>query len=344
VVTQFEAGRHAEYAVCTSDTADGTRSVPATIGITMLQGVFPVLPTIFDDDGQVDASAQMRVVQFALSAHADGVVFPGVASEYNYLTAEERSRLLRVVVDEVDGRIPIVGGASSTNSAEAVALGTAARSLGIRHLMIMAPAGLGDDVEAHKQFFLDIANKLPDIEIVLQNAPSPIGAGLSPKSILEIASAVRSITYIKEETLPSGPRITALSKGKPESVAGIFGGGGARYIVDELNRGAVGAMPAVEITDLHAALFRAHQAGDTTVTRRLYRLSLPLLVSQAIYRMRLTKHVLAKRGISQGVLVRAPLPVLDRQAMVDIDRMLDDLQTDSHDLFQWIQPPNHEPK
>lgn len=310
----------------------------------MLHGVFPVLPTIFDDDGQLDVSAQKRVVQFALAAHADGVVFPGVASEYNYLTTEERSNLLRVVVDEVDGRIPIVGGASSTSSAESTALGMAAGSLDIRHLMIMAPAGLGDDVEAHKQFFLDIAENLPDVEIVLQNAPSPIGAGLSPKSILEIANAVRSVMYIKEETLPSGPRITELTEAKPASVAGVFGGGGARYIVDELNRGAVGAMPAVEITDLHAALFRAHQGGDKTVARRLYGLSLPMLVSQAIYRMRLTKYVLARRGVSEGVFVRAPLPVLDQQAMVDIDQMLDDLQTDSHDLFQWTQLPDHEPR
>ena len=305
----------------------------------MLQGVFPVLPAIFDDDGQVNVAEQKQVVRFAMAAHANGLVFPGVASEYNFLTADERGALLRVVVEEVAGQLPIVGGASSASAAESIQLGDEARSLGVQHLMIMAPAGLGDDLAAQVRFFSDIASGLPDVQIVLQNAPSPIGSGLSPQAIIEIATAVPAIKYIKEETLPSGPRITAVLQDKPASVLGVFGGGGARYIVDELNRGVVGAMPAVEITDVHAALYAAHLDDRPATTRGLYRSSLPLLVSQTIYRMRLTKYVLAKRGVCRGTFVRAPLPELDEFAKRDIDQMLSDLQADSATTFQWTQLP-----
>jgi 4-hydroxy-tetrahydrodipicolinate synthase len=108
-------------------------------------------------------------------------------------------------------------------------------------------------------------------------------------------------------------------------VLGVFGGGGARYIIDELDRGACGAMPAVELTDLHVALWRAYTAGDRAQARRLYRMSLPLLVAQAIYRMRLTKYVLARRNIAEALHVRAPLPEMDAFTQRDADTMLADL-------------------
>lgn len=56
----------------------------------MLQGIFPVIPTLFTDDNALDLEAQRQVVQFALKAGSHGVVFPGVASEYDFLTPEER--------------------------------------------------------------------------------------------------------------------------------------------------------------------------------------------------------------------------------------------------------------
>ena len=49
----------------------------------MLRGIFPVIPTVFHDDGRVDPQPLRAVLRFALNAGAHGVVFPGVASEYN---------------------------------------------------------------------------------------------------------------------------------------------------------------------------------------------------------------------------------------------------------------------
>jgi len=66
----------------------------------------------------------------------------------------------------------------------------------------------------------------------------------------------------------------------------VIGGGGARYIVDEVDRGAIAAMPAAEITDVHVALFEAYRAGNIPLARDLYRRTLPLLVIQALWRMR----------------------------------------------------------
>ncbi|MDP7020265.1 MAG: dihydrodipicolinate synthase family protein, partial [Pirellulaceae bacterium] len=255
-----------------------------------------------------------------------GVVFPGVASEYNFLSVEERGELMSVVFDEVSGRAPIIGGASAATSEEAIVAGRQAKDHGIRHLMIMAPSRLGQDVEAHREFFGRITAELTDVEVILQNAPSPIGAGLNADAIASLVETNPAITYTKEETLPSGPVITALRAKEIPQLTGVLGGGGARYIIDELNRGALGALPAVELTDLHVAIHQAHTAGDFARARELYRNSLPLLACQMIYRMRLTKYVLKQRGVTDRLHVRAPLPELDEFTRRDIDTMVEDLR------------------
>ena len=292
----------------------------------MLKGIFPVIPTLFKDDDKVDPGAVRSVVRFALDAGAHGVVFPGVASEYNFLSVEERGELMSVVFDEVGGRVPIIGGASAATSEEAIVAGQYAKDHGIAHLMIMAPSGLGQDVDAHREFFARITAQLADVEIILQNAPPPIGAGLKADAIASLVESNPAITYTKEETLPSGPVITELLAKEIPQLNGVLGGGGARYIIDELNRGALGALPAVELTDLHVAIYEAHTAGDFDRARELYRNSLPLLACQMIYRMRLTKYVLKQRGIIDRLHVRAPLPELDEFTRQDIDTMVEDLK------------------
>ena len=292
----------------------------------MIKGILPVIPTLFTDDDTVDPGALRSVVRFALDAGAHGIVFPGVASEYNFLSDEERGGLMSVVFDEVGGRVPIIGGASASTSEEAIVAGQHAKDHGINHLMIMAPSGLGQDVDAHREFFARVTTELTDVEVILQNAPPPIGAGLNADAIASLVEANPAITYTKEETLPSGPVITVLRAREIPQLKGVLGGGGARYIIDELNRGALGALPAVELTDLHVAIYEAHTAGDFDRARELYRYSLPLLGCQMIYRMRLTKYVLKQRGITDRLHVRAPLPELDQFTRQDIDTMVEDLK------------------
>ena len=299
----------------------------ANNGVQTLRGVLPVIPTLFTSENTIDHAAQKEVVAFALKHGASAVVCPAVASEYNFLTLDERKTLVSLVVDEVNGQVPIIGGASAKTVGEVVAAARDCLEFGITHLMIMAPQTLGKAVEKHQAFFADISSQLgSDASIILQNAPDPIGAGLAVDAIMELVKSNPFIAYVKEETLPSGPAITALNNSGIDHLTGVIGGGGSRYMIDELNRGALAAMPAVEIIDLHVAIYEAHAQGDYDRARMLYRDSLPLLVCQLIYRMRLTKYVLDRRGITNDVVVRAPLPEMDDFTKQDIDVMLQDLQ------------------
>jgi len=290
-----------------------------------LKGIFPVLPTPFLASGGVDEAGMSRLVGFALDQGVDGVVFPGFASEVESLSADERARLLKIVVAGAAGRVPVVAGASAADWHEVVEHGRVAAELGVRHLMVQPPKSVGTDAAAVIEFLGKIVETLPEIEIILQNAPAPRGSDLSPQAIIEIIRGLPEVTYVKEETLPAGPAISHIIAHAPQTLRGVIGGGGARYILDEYARGATAAMPALEIAGEHVAIDRALNAGRRDEARKIYVRTLPLLVLQAVYRMRLTKHVLARRGVIDWVGVRASTPDLDATAMADIDANLVEL-------------------
>ena len=275
-----------------------------------LAGAFPVLPTPFRDDGQIDEADFLSVIDFALESGVDGVVYPGVASEVDTLTPEERRSQVKLLAQRIDGRIPIIIGASDPDpvmAARHIALGA---EIGAAAAMVIAPFAIGNDIAAQTAYFKAVAAGA-GVPIMLQNQPKPIGAGLLPEEVAAVANAVPEIRYIKEETAPCGQNLTRIKAAANGSVDAIFGGAGGRYITDELARGAAGTMPAAELADIHAQMIHAWQAGDVATTRRLYNVSLPLLNFQAIFRMHMTKEVLRRRGVIQHTFVRGKGPSFD---------------------------------
>jgi len=297
--------------------------MPSTVG-----GVCPVLVTPFDALGAPDERSLARVVDYALECGADAVVFPGVASEVEQLTADERDALVALVARTVAGRVPLIVGASAKDLATSIRQVQLASAVGAAAAMVMAPAGLANDAEALRAHYRELG-AAASVPIMLQNAPPPAGAGFDMATIAPVVAAVAAIRYVKEEAMPCGQRITALLE-RPELAAathfgGVLGGAGARYLLDELARGAIGTMPACELTDVHVALVQAWRAGDRKRARVLYNRSLPLLNFQAVFRWAMTKEVLRRRGVIDCAHVRAPGPRLDAQDRIELGIMLDEI-------------------
>ncbi len=289
-----------------------------------IAGVFPVMPTPFDAEGQPDTAGLRRLVKYLLLCKVDGLTYPGVASEFAQLSTAERLALTDVVLAETAGRVPVIAGVSSAQPATTIELAKAAAARGAAALMIAVPPERKTAAQAI-EYFAEIAAAVPGATLMLQNVPPPVGAGLDPLPLLEILAAVPSIRYVKEETLPSGQRLTALRERAPATLLGVFGGAGGRYITDELRRGAAGTMPAIELAEVHVALFAAHRAGDTARVRELFTRMLPVLNVQAVFRWSLTKHVLQRRGLIATMRQRAAGPLLDALDMEDVDAFLLDI-------------------
>jgi 4-hydroxy-tetrahydrodipicolinate synthase len=288
-------------------------------------GVFPVLPTPFQADGQPDEQGLRKLVRYLLAAGVDGMTYPGVASEVAQLTPAERQRLFAVVIEEVQGRRPVIAGASSPDLEVSRRVATDASRTGAALLMVAAPADRAD-AASQIAYFRGVAEAAGTTPLMLQNVPPPAGAGLAPEVVLEILRAVPQVQYVKEEALPSGQRLTALLRGATgTSLRGVFGGAGGRYITDELRRGAAGTMPAIELAEVHVALWQAHRRGDTDAVRRLFTRMLPILNVQAVFRWALTKHVLVTRGLIACNGQRASGPALDDFDRAEVAAFLADI-------------------
>ncbi|HYF21693.1 MAG TPA: dihydrodipicolinate synthase family protein [Ramlibacter sp.] len=290
-----------------------------------LAGVFPVLPTPFDDTGAPDERSLRTLVDYLLACRVDGMTFPGVASEVGQLKEDERERLAALVLERVAGRVPVIVGVSSADPALTSRLARSAAAKGAAALMVAAPADRAG-VPEQVAYFRAVSAAVPDTPLMLQNVPPPAGAGLDPRLVLEILQAVPGIAYVKEEALPSGQRLTVLREHAPASLLAVFGGAGGRYITDELRRGAAGTMPAIELAEVHVALFDAHRAGDERKVRELFTRMLPILNVQAVFRWSLTKYVLHQRGLVASVKLRTPGPLLDALDRADVDAFLSDIQ------------------
>ena len=261
-----------------------------------VSGVYPVLPTPFDASGAIDDSGMDAIVDFVVDCGVDGAVFPGLASEYDMLSLDERIGLITRIATRIDGRIGFIIGGSSPDIEESLALIRAGKAAGAAGAMVMTPgalAGDNDALAAHYRTLGEIG-----LPLMLQNAPRPMGAGLSAEDVIAVVAAA------------------------PDHLLGVFGGAGGRYITDELARGAIGTMPAAELPEAHVALMAAHLAGDGDAVRTHYERMLPLLMMQAVFRWRLTKEVLRRRGLIADAFTRAPGPELDEGDQRELDRIL----------------------
>ncbi|MEO8751176.1 MAG: dihydrodipicolinate synthase family protein [Casimicrobiaceae bacterium] len=286
-----------------------------------LAGVFPVLATPFHADGSPDEAGLCAIARYVIGAGADGVVFPGVASEYEMLTPGERRRLSDLVAHEARGRAAFVVGGSAADGATTEDVARRAQAQGAAAIMVMAPKAVTDPAGVIA-FFQRVAAAAGGVPIMLQNAPPPAGSGLPVDVVIAVARAVPQVAYIKEEAMPSGARITQTLASAPATLRGVFGGAGGRYLTDELARGAAGTMPACEMAEMHVAMLAAHRAGDRGRVRYLFNRMLPLLNFQAVFRMAMTKETLRRRGIIAHAGKRAAGPELDAGDQRELSELL----------------------
>jgi 4-hydroxy-tetrahydrodipicolinate synthase len=288
-----------------------------------LHGVFPIVTSPFLADGKPDIASLRRVTDYIVRAGAQGCVYPAIASEFATLADGEREALTEVVAEAVGRRIPLVVGISADTPARSAALAAQAQALGAASVMVMAPRAAGasaDDVAR----FLDAALRGCALSVILQNAPPPLGSSLPATTVVEVLHRVPQVGYVKEEVLPCGQRISALLAAAP-GLAGIFGGAGGRFVMDELARGAAGSMPACEVTEVHVALYAAWRAGNRQGARALFNQLLPLLNMGGVFRTPVTKYALGRRGLITHTRHRDANPELDAHDRAELDAILDDL-------------------
>ncbi len=161
----------------------------------MFKGAFVALVTPFRD-GKVDEKKYRQLIEFQIEKGIDGIVPCGCTGEAATLNAAEQKRLIKVAVETVDGRVPVVAGTGSNCTREAVDLTSSAAKAGCDGALVITPYYNKPTPEGQYRHYREIAASA-DIPIMLYNVPSRTGISLSPATVARL-SRIDNITSIKE--------------------------------------------------------------------------------------------------------------------------------------------------
>jgi 2-keto-3-deoxy-L-arabinonate dehydratase len=282
-----------------------------------LSGLFPIVVTPFDQQGQVDWSSLDRLVDHLLAQGADGLGLFGNASEGYALLPEERVAMLKRIRARTP-KTPLVVSSGQTGTAPAVALSKEAQDLGADALMVLPPYLLKPDGEGIYQYFAALSDAV-SIPIMVQDAPLMTQVAMPAALLARMAKELRNVRSAKVEAPPTAPKIGQLKPLVDDDFA-IFGGLNGQFLIEEFQRGAVGTMPSSDITWLYARVWKAMQQGDFQTAWRLFVPALPLIRYQLQPGLGVSaaKHNLVAAGVIQSATVRPPTSAIDRVAMQEL--------------------------
>jgi len=162
-------------------------------------------------DGKVDYRTIDELVDYQLESGTDGIVPVGTTGESPTLSHEEHKKVIERVVKSVKGRIPVIAGAGSNSTAEAIELAAFSKKIGADATLQVGPYYNKPTQEGFYQHFGAIAEEV-DLPIVLYNIPGRCGGtGMTPETVARL-SELENVVAIKEATgsLDQASQIAAL--------------------------------------------------------------------------------------------------------------------------------------
>jgi 4-hydroxy-tetrahydrodipicolinate synthase len=163
-----------------------------------IEGSIVALVTPMAPDGAVDVVALNRLVDFHIEAGSDAIVAMGTTGEPSTLDDAEYFEVIRLVVDRVAGRMPVIAGTGANSTAEAIALTTRAKEIGADACLLVTPYYNKPIQEGLYQHFKAVAEAV-DIPQILYNVPARTVCDLLPATVARLAS-VPNIVGIKDAT------------------------------------------------------------------------------------------------------------------------------------------------
>lgn len=162
----------------------------------MLRGVFTALITPFDDTMAIDEDALRQLVSDQIDAGIDGLVPVGTTGESPTVSHQENIEVIRIVVEEARGRVPVIAGTGSNSTAEAVDMTLKAKALGADATLQVAPYYNKPSQEGFFLHFQTIA-KEAGLPVLIYNIPGRTAKNIEAPTILRLAQ-VPGIVGVKE--------------------------------------------------------------------------------------------------------------------------------------------------
>lgn len=288
-------------------------------------GLWPVAPTPFLDNGDLDLDGMRRVLDCMIDQGVDGICILANYSEQFLLTDEERELLTRLSLSHVAGRVPVMVTCSHFATRIAAARAARAAELGAAMIMLMPPyhgAALKADEIGMFDHFRSVADAA-GIPIMIQDAPLS-GVALSVPFLVKVARELPLVRYFKIEMPQSAAKLRALIAAGGDVIVGPFDGEEAITMMADLDAGATGTMSSALLPDLLRPIIDSHKAGDRAAAAAAYKHVLPLVnYENRQCGLRAAKTVMMEGGVIRSDHVRHPLEPMHpatREGLLELAR------------------------
>ena len=241
--------------------------------MTTIQGSLVAIVTPMHADGSLDIPCLRKLLDWHINEGTDGIVIVGTTGESPTVSVEEHCELIRVAVEHVDKRIPVIAGSGGNSTAEAIVLTEFARKAGADASLQVVPYYNRPTQEGMYQHFRKIAESV-DLPVILYNVPGRTVADMSNDTILRLAQ-VPGIVGVKDAT-GNIARGTDLIRLAPESFA-VYSGDDATAMALMFcgGKGNVSVTANVAPKAMHELCFAAMK-GDIKTAVAINNRMLPL--------------------------------------------------------------------
>ncbi len=295
---------------------------------TETRGVFPICPTPFRDDGEIDYEGLDRLVDWYAACSVGGLVSLGVFGEAAKLAPEEGERVLKRVIARVGGRFPVVVGTGNLKLRDFAPLADTSMAAGAAGLMLAPTPSLRTDEEIAADVRRILAAIGPDVPVMFQDYPPANDVILSVPLICRLIAEFEQIVVLKSEDNPGLgklARVRQLCAKEGIRRISILSGRGALFAPLALMRGADGVASGFAYPEMLVGVSDAIDKGDQQFACDLYEIFLPLICHelQPKIGVPIRKYILFKRGLLTSPLARPPAPKLNDADRTEVDFLMD---------------------
>lgn len=238
----------------------------------MFTGVLPAVVTPFKN-GEVDEEGLRQLIEFQIENGVHGIVPCGTTGESATLSHEEHERVVEIAVAQVKGRVPVVAGTGSNNTAEAIRLTAHAKKAGADGVLMISPYYNKPTQEGLYQHYKKVAEAV-DIPIVVYNIPGRTAVNIEPTTFARLAE-IDNIVGVKEAS-GSMKQITEIIRLCGDKITVVSGEDFLTYPLMAVGGKGVICVVANIVPKDMAELCNLLLAGEFEKGRKLYYRLLPL--------------------------------------------------------------------
>ena len=229
-------------------------------------GAFTALVTPFKN-GSVDEKAYRDFIEWQIDQGIHGLVPCGTTGESATLTHEEHERVIEICIDQAKGRVPVLAGAGSNSTMEAISLTRFAKKAGADGALLITPYYNKPTQEGLFLHFKAVAEAV-DFPIVLYNVPGRTGCNMLPPTVARLAN-LPHIAGIKEAT-GNLTQVSDVLEQCPASFSVLSGDDFTALSLMQLGGTGVISVTSNIAPAKMAAMYEAQKAGDVVTARKLH--------------------------------------------------------------------------